>query len=117
MLLIAKYNSLIMTQNKCLFFKKRKSELSNAFIELDVSSVMESTEEFYKAHENRIPERSQGMAEQPQQHDWKRIIKEFSQQESPPGLGSWVPRNTQKRTSRVIIKMTTGTATLFWVLI
>ncbi|CAI9161187.1 unnamed protein product [Rangifer tarandus platyrhynchus] len=47
---------------------------------------MEFTEEFYKAHENRIPERSQGMAKQLQQHDWKRIIEEFSQQESPPSI-------------------------------
>ncbi|KAB0384066.1 hypothetical protein FD755_005983 [Muntiacus reevesi] len=66
--------------------KKKKSETSNAFIELDVGSVMESTEEFYKARENRIPERFQGMAEQLQQHDWKRIVEEFSQQESPPGV-------------------------------
>ncbi|KAB0350963.1 hypothetical protein FD754_015820 [Muntiacus muntjak] len=59
--------NLIMMLNKCFFFKKKKSETSNAFIELDVGSVMESTEEFYKAHENRIPERSQGMAEQLQE--------------------------------------------------
>ncbi|XP_004439286.1 PREDICTED: ubiquitin carboxyl-terminal hydrolase 29 [Ceratotherium simum simum] len=75
----------------------KKYEKTKAFIELGFDSVTETTEDFHEDKENRIPERPQGMAEQLQQHDGKRIYEEFLQQEPTPSIGK---PNAQEHTEK-----------------
>ena len=64
----------------------QKYEKTNTFVEFNFDSVTESTNGFYDCKENRIPEGSQGMAEQLQQCIEESIIEEFLQQAPPPGV-------------------------------
>ncbi|XP_003277323.3 ubiquitin carboxyl-terminal hydrolase 29 [Nomascus leucogenys] len=64
----------------------QKYEKTNTFVEFNFDSVTESTNGFYECKENRIPEGSQGMAEELQQCIEESIIEEFLQQAPPPGV-------------------------------
>ncbi|XP_045388475.1 ubiquitin carboxyl-terminal hydrolase 29 [Lemur catta] len=65
----------------------KKYEETNTSVELDFDTVTESTSGFYEHKGNRIPEGSQGIAEELQQCTEKRIKEKSLQQASPPPPG------------------------------
>uniref|UniRef100_A0A2K6G5X2 Ubiquitin carboxyl-terminal hydrolase n=1 Tax=Propithecus coquereli TaxID=379532 RepID=A0A2K6G5X2_PROCO len=83
--------------------ERKKCEETNTSVELDFDTVTESASGFYEHKGNRIPERSQGMAEELRQCTEKRTSEKRLQQASPPPPGSPTRKpNTQEHADEAL---------------